>query len=70
MIYQCFKRLTRFVPEWFESVGLMMHMGFCSDFLNQNKLKTLMDPRGFGKLKNIGHCMQYLYDWGLLGGKC
>ena len=65
IIYQCFKvvntvctrRLTLFVPEWFESAGLMMHMGCCSDFLNQNKLKTLMDPRAFGELENIGYCM-------------
>ena len=35
----------------------MMHMGFCSDFLNQNKLKTLIDPRAFGELENIGYCM-------------
>ena len=57
MIYQCLKRLTLFVPEWFESAGLMMHIGFWSDFHNQNKLKTLMDPRAFGKLENIGYCM-------------
>ena len=69
MIYQCFKAVTLFVREWFESAGLMMHMGFCSGFLNQNKLKTLMDPRAFGELENKGYCMYYLYDWGLLGGK-
>ena len=49
MIYQRFKAVTLFVREWFESAGLMMHMGFCSGFLNQNKLKTLMDPRAFGE---------------------
>ena len=35
----------------------MMHMGFCSDFLNQNKLKTLMVPKAFGELENLGYCM-------------
>ena len=35
----------------------MMHMGFCSEFLNQNKLETLMDPRVLGELENIGYCM-------------
>ena len=51
------KRLTLFVPEWFESAGLMMHMGFCGDFLNKNKFKNPMDPRAFGELENIGYCM-------------
>ena len=51
------KWLTLFVPEWFESAVLMINMGFCSNFLNQNKLKTLMDPRAFGELENIGYCM-------------
>ena len=30
------KRLTLFVPEWFESAGLVMHIGFWSDFHNQS----------------------------------
>ena len=55
MIYQC-KWLTLFVPELFEKTGLMMHIGFCSNFLNQNKLKTLMDPSAFGELEHIGYC--------------
>ena len=50
-------KLTLFVPEWFESAGLMMCMGFYSDFLNQNKLKPLIDPRAFDELENIGYCM-------------
>ena len=37
MIFSVLKRFLLFVPEWFESAGLMMHMGFCGDFLNQNK---------------------------------
>ena len=45
------------IYQWFEIGGLMMHMGFGSDFLNQNKLKTLMDPRAFSELENIGYCM-------------
>ena len=57
MIYQCLKWLTLFLPEWFESAELMLHMDFCSDFLNQNKLKTLMNPKTFCELENIGYCM-------------
>ena len=57
MIYQCFKAVNTVCTRGFESAGLMMHIGFCSDFLNQNKLKTLMEPRAFGELENIGYCM-------------
>ena len=43
----------------------MMHIGFWSDFLNQNKLKPLMDPRAFGELENIGYFVCNIYITGV-----